>query len=77
MYDSKIQKPQRPIPFYNNTAKTIKTKKQDMYGSNIQKPQKTHSRNLKNPYCLLQTTDEIFCNFYFYFSHKLKPSHVW
>jgi hypothetical protein len=25
----------------------------------------------------LQTTDEIFCNFYFYFSHKLKPSHVW
>ncbi len=61
MYDSKIQKPQRPIPFYNNTAKTIKTKKQDMYGSNIQNSQKPKSRNLKKPIPETSKTHIAFC----------------
>ncbi len=82
MYGSKIQKPQRPIPFYNNTAKKYQNQKQDMYGSsNIQNSQKPKSRNLKKPipetskthFAFCKQQMRFFCNFYFYFSHKLKP----
>lgn len=64
------------FPFTNNTAKNIKTKSKtcmvaEFTKTQIHKPQKTPLQKPQKPICLLQTTDEIFCNFYF--SHKLKP----